>query len=97
MRRVGLLWLQVHYFDVQVAFATMAFARSAPVSAAAPQVITNTLGMKLVEIPAGEFMMGAEEDRVDTLNNFSYCDPKWLDGELPRHKVRITKRFYMGQ
>ncbi len=66
-------------------------------SAAEPDVITNTIGMKLVEIPPGEFMMGAEEDRADTLNAFPYCDPKWLDGELPRHKVRITKPFYMGQ
>jgi len=65
--------------------------------AADPEVITNTIGMKLVEIPAGEFMMGAEEDRADTLNKFPYCDPKWLDGELPRHKVAITKPFYMGQ
>jgi len=53
--------------------------------------------MKLVLIPAGEFMMGAEEDRAETLNYFKYCDPKWLDGELPRHKVRITKAFHMGQ
>jgi sulfatase modifying factor 1 len=57
----------------------------------------NSIGMKLVLVPAGEFMMGAEEDRSDTLNYFPYCDPKWLDGELPRHKVRITKPFYMGQ
>lgn len=67
------------------------------VRAAEPEVITNSIGMKLVVIPAGEFMMGAEEDRADTLNHFPYCDPKWLDGELPRHKVRITKSFYMGQ
>ena len=67
------------------------------VRAAEPEVITNTVGMKLVAIPAGEFLMGAEEDRADTLNHYPYCDPKWLDGELPRHKVRITKSFYMGQ
>ncbi|HEY5315566.1 MAG TPA: formylglycine-generating enzyme family protein [Pirellulales bacterium] len=53
--------------------------------------------MKLVLVPAGTFMMGAEEDRSDTLNYFPYCDPKWLDGEPPRHRVRITKPFYMGQ
>jgi formylglycine-generating enzyme required for sulfatase activity len=61
------------------------------------EVIKNSLGMKLVLVPAGEFMMGAEEDRSDTLNFFPYCDPQWLDGELPRHRVRITKPFYMGQ
>ena len=61
------------------------------------ETISNSIGMKLVMIPAGEFTMGAEEDRSDTLNYFPYCDPKWLDGELPRHKVRITKPFYLGQ
>ncbi len=66
-------------------------------SAAEPEVTTNSIGMKLVTIPAGVFLMGAEEDRADTLNKFTYCDPKWLDGELPRHKVRITKAFDMGQ
>ena len=38
-----------------------------------------------------------QENRTETLNYFTYCDPKWLDGELPRHRVRITKPFYMGQ
>jgi formylglycine-generating enzyme len=59
--------------------------------------ITNSIGMKLVLIPAGEFMMGAEEDRGDTLKFFPYCDPQVLGGELPRHRVRITKPFYLGQ
>ena len=67
------------------------------VRAAEPEVTTNSIGMKLVTIPAGEFLMGVKEDRPDTLNKFPYCDPKWLDGELPRHKVRITKAFEMGQ
>jgi formylglycine-generating enzyme required for sulfatase activity len=65
--------------------------------AAEPVVVTNSIGMKLIEIPAGEFMMGAEEDPEDTLNEFPYWNPKWLEGELPRHKVHITKPFYLGQ
>jgi formylglycine-generating enzyme required for sulfatase activity len=67
------------------------------VKATDPEVITNSIQMKLVAIPAGEFWMGAEESRDDTLHKFPYCDPKWLDGEVPRHKVRITKPFYLGQ
>lgn len=63
----------------------------------AVETTTNSLGMKLVLIPAGEFQMGAEEDRSETLKAFPYCDPAWLDGEAPRHEVRITKPFYMGQ
>lgn len=62
-----------------------------------PEVITNSLGMKLVRIPAGEFMMGAEEDPSATMSKFPYADPSLLPRESPRHKVRITKSFYMGQ
>ena len=61
------------------------------------ETITNSLGMKLVLIPAGEFQMGAEEDPTDTLNAFPYAPRKWLEGETPRHRVRITRAFYMGQ
>jgi formylglycine-generating enzyme len=61
------------------------------------ETTTNGIHMKLVLVPAGEFMMGSEESRTDTINSFPYCDPKWLDDELFRHRVRITKPFYMGQ
>jgi len=85
-------------YALAVAFGTVWMGTAARVvRAAEPEVITNSVGMKLVEIPAGEFRMGAEEDRADTLNHFPYCPSQWLDGELPRHKVRITKSFYMGQ
>ncbi|MDB5390470.1 MAG: formylglycine-rating enzyme family protein [Planctomycetaceae bacterium] len=67
------------------------------ICATEPHVITNSIGMKLVSIPAGEFLMGAEEDSENTLAKFAYCDPSWLNGELPRHKVRITKAFFLGQ
>lgn len=83
---------------VTIGAVTMAISETPPtVAAQSRETINNSIGMKLVLVPAGEFMMGAEEDRSDTLNYFPYCDPKWLDGELPRHKVRITKPFYMGQ
>jgi len=62
-----------------------------------PDVITNSIGMKLVRIPAGEFMMGAEEDRDATMNAFPSAGPALLPREWPRHKVRITKSFYMGE
>ena len=47
--------------------------------------ITNSIGMKLQLIPAGEFMMGATpgDDQVD-------------DDERPQHRVEITKPFYIG-
>lgn len=47
--------------------------------------ITNTLGMQLRLIPAGEFMMGSPDLDKDA------------DGdEKPSHRVRITKAFYLG-
>jgi len=58
--------------------------------------ITNSLGTKLVLIPAGEFQMGAEESPSDTLSAFPYAPRDWLKGETPQHQVRITKAFYMG-
>lgn len=57
----------------------------------------NSIGLSLVEIPAGEFQMGSEEERIVTLRKFPNSQPKLLDGELPRHKVNITKAFDIGQ
>jgi formylglycine-generating enzyme required for sulfatase activity len=50
-----------------------------------PSPMTNSIGMELLLIPPGEFMMGSPED-----------DPKKADGETPQHRVRITKPFYLG-
>lgn len=50
-----------------------------------PVVITNSIQMKLVLIPAGEFLMGSptgEEGRGED--------------EGPQHSVRITQSFYLG-
>jgi formylglycine-generating enzyme required for sulfatase activity len=47
--------------------------------------MTNSVGMKLVLIPAGEFLMGSPE-----------TEKKRSADEGPQHKVRITKSFYMG-
>ncbi len=64
--------------------------------AGAAEQTVNSIGMKLVLVPSGEFMMGAEEEPADTLQAFPYARRAWLDGELPRHRVRITEPFYMG-
>jgi formylglycine-generating enzyme len=56
----------------------------------------NTVGMTLVKVPAGEFMMG------DTLSPEA-VHRRWPGGQLewykrshPRHKVRLTRDFYLG-
>ena len=45
----------------------------------------------------GRVHEGAEEDQSATMAAFPYADPALLRREGPRHKVRITKSFYMGQ
>ncbi len=48
------------------------------------QMITNSIGMKLALVPAGEFLMGSpegEENRGD---------------DEQQHRVRITQPFYLG-
>jgi formylglycine-generating enzyme required for sulfatase activity len=50
-----------------------------------PVVQINSIGMKLVLIPAGEFQMGAADGE-------SGANPD----EKPQHRVRITKPFYLG-
>ena len=46
---------------------------------------TNSIGMQFKLIPAGEFLMGSPGDAPD----------KSAD-EIPQHRVRITKPFYLG-
>lgn len=52
----------------------------------APKEITNSIGMKLVLIPAGEFQMGSPDSEEGRQDN-----------EGPVHRVRITRPFHMGQ
>jgi formylglycine-generating enzyme required for sulfatase activity len=50
-----------------------------------PEQITNSIGMKLVLIPAGEFLMGSPDS-----------DQYARDDEKPQHQVQITRPFYLG-
>lgn len=50
-----------------------------------PDPITNSIGMVLVHIPAGEFLMGTPDN-----------DPSKAWDEIP-HRVRISKPFFMGK
>ena len=63
-------------------------------------VLVNSLGMRLVRVPAGEFMMGHAESPEAWARDFPAYPPdrfaKLFD-ESPVHKVRITRPFYLGQ
>jgi formylglycine-generating enzyme required for sulfatase activity len=49
------------------------------------KTITNSIGMRLTLIPAGEFLMGSPDDEKEA-----------RDREKPQHRVRITQPFYLG-
>ncbi|MFO7904895.1 MAG: formylglycine-generating enzyme family protein [Pirellulaceae bacterium] len=57
--------------------------------------ITNTIGMKLVLIPAGDFMMGSRETPEEVARAVG-GKPAYFTDEQPSHRVRITKPFYLG-
>jgi formylglycine-generating enzyme required for sulfatase activity len=61
--------------------------------------LTNALGMKLVRIPAGEFQMGGQESAKELVTAFpaDKQEPEYFRDEYPRHRVRITKPFYLGK
>ena len=50
-----------------------------------PGTISNSIGAKLILIPAGEFLMGAADSDEDAQPD-----------EAPQHQVRISKPFYIG-
>lgn len=58
--------------------------------------ITNSIGMKLVLIPAGEFMMGSSESAETLAKALGDTKPEDFKGEYPLHRVKITKPFYLG-
>ena len=66
-----------------------------------PVEMTNSIGMKLVLIPPGEFDMGSTQER------WTDCSPKRNNArsrsgtsitarEAPQHRVRITRPFCLG-
>ena len=57
----------------------------APVKIELPKTTTNSIGMKLALIPAGEFVMGSR-----------FVWDRNKDNEAPQHPVRFAKPFWMG-
>ena len=67
-----------------------------------PVEFENSLGIRFVLIPPGEFDMGSTEAEVaKLLEQAKATNPEnWyidrLPSEAPKHPVRITKPFYLG-
>ena len=64
-----------------------------------PHEITNSIGMKLELIPAGDFLMGGTESAEHLVKAFAAYQrqPDFFKDEYPRHRVRITRPFYLGK
>jgi len=56
---------------------------------------TNSIGMTLVLIPPGEFMMGSRESAEQMATAFD-AEVEKFTNEYPRHRVTLTKPFYLG-
>lgn len=57
----------------------------------------NSLGMKMVRIPEGSFVMGSSEaDIAWAMNVLVRGQPISLENEFPFHKIRISRPFFMS-
>ncbi len=53
--------------------------------------------MKLVLIPAGEFLMGSTPEQLEkVVGFFPEFKKEWGSTEQPQHRVRISRPFYLG-
>jgi eukaryotic-like serine/threonine-protein kinase len=60
---------------------------------------TNSIGMKLVLIPPGEFMMGGTPEEIEQTLDLVGEDDYWrlrIRSEAPRHRVVLTRPFYLA-
>jgi formylglycine-generating enzyme required for sulfatase activity len=64
-----------------------------------PKALTLDLGkgvtMKLVRVPAGAFMMGSRLSPAESVKRYG-AGASYYATEHPRHKVAISKPFYIG-
>ena len=90
------------------ASATPAAAPSAPlttktaISPSAGTIVRNQMGMELVYVPAGTFMMGSTDaeaqaavEEAKRVNDNAKLE--WFSREEPKHQVTIREGFYMGK
>ena len=60
---------------------------------------TNSIGMKFVLIPPGEFLMGSTPEEIDAALLVTGNEEDWkarIRGEAPRHRAILTRPVYLG-
>jgi len=62
----------------------------------ADRVQTNNIGMKLVWVPPGEFMMGSKFTPYE-VNRRYVGNPVIFQNEHPQRKVKLTRGFWIGE
>jgi formylglycine-generating enzyme required for sulfatase activity len=69
-----------------------------PARPAGPETLTNSIGMKLVKVPAGKFWMGSSPEEIAWTINLKLPWPPaaFVAAEGPRHEVDITRPFFLG-
>jgi hypothetical protein len=60
------------------------------------KTVTNSIGMKLARIPAGEFPMGSALSEKELAEKKGWGKLEWYGNEFPQHRVRITKPYYLS-
>ena len=71
-------------------------------TATAGTVIKNSVGMELVYVPPGEFIMGSSEDEIKKalteVNKYQNdAERSRFENETPPHKISIKDGFWMGK
>ena len=64
-----------------------------------PVEYSNSIGMKFVLIPPGEFLMGSTSAEIDEAHRIANYTKMWqqhIQCEAPRHKVILTQPMYLG-
>ncbi len=58
--------------------------------------LSPNVTIKLVWIPAGEFMMGSRDSAAQIAQEYKIGPEDLFKSEHPQHKVRLSKGFYIG-